>query len=144
MPQSLLEHITAMPGRLQSVVHFKNFMLLWFFFSGKKTLIGLPYCGGCQGLHFYQFHVLSFCVSMETGAQAPARETEWDQCSANHGSLPLCKLCAHQRPTLWAWWTQGVPHWSRWERVKNTVTVILKLRNRENVLYGWKIPKNPK
>lgn len=76
-------------------------------------ILSLVYCAvaDVRLLCMHQFLKLSFRVSMETGAQAPAGETEWDQCCADHGSLPLCQLCAHQRPPLWAWWTQGLPHW---------------------------------
>lgn len=90
MPQSLPEHITAMPGRLQSVSYFHIFEVSW---SQRKKifLFGLPCFGRCQALCIEAL----FCVSMETGAQAPAGETEWDQCRADHGGLPLCKLRAH-------------------------------------------------
>lgn len=63
-------------------------MILWEIKA--PSVICLLYCGRCQALCIRHFLKLSFCVSMETGAQAPARETEWDQCSEDHGSLPFC------------------------------------------------------
>lgn len=79
-PQSLPEHITAMPGRFQCVIFFSLCLgVLW-------EILAL-----CTH-HFLKFF---FCISVQTRAKAPARETEWDQCSADHGSVPFCQLCAH-------------------------------------------------